>query len=51
MSFADPTKAMERLNWRATKDLYQMCKDAWGWGSRNNPNGYISIKDRTGDNT
>ena len=27
--YADTTKAKERLNWEATKDIEQMCKDAW----------------------
>lgn len=38
-SYADPAKAAEKLNWRAEKTLYDMCKDAWNWQS-NNINGY-----------
>lgn len=30
-SVADPTLAAERLNWRASRDLEDMCKDAWRW--------------------
>ncbi len=29
--FADPTRSWELLNWRATRGLAQMCKDAWHW--------------------
>lgn len=28
---ADPTVAKERLDWQATRDLTQMCTDAWRW--------------------
>ncbi len=27
--YADPSKAKRELNWEATKDLEQMCKDSW----------------------
>ena len=37
--FADPRKARELLGWEATKDLEDMCRDAWNW-QRNNPRGY-----------
>ncbi len=37
--YADPTKAKKELKWEATRDIFQMCKDAWRWQS-NNPNGY-----------
>lgn len=37
--YADPTKAYKELGWKATKDLEDMCRDAWRW-QRNNPNGY-----------
>ena len=39
--YADPTKAQKELNWRATRDLEQMCLDAWRWQLKN-PNGYRS---------
>ena len=29
--YADASKAGELLNWRAEKDLVQMCKDSWRW--------------------
>ena len=37
--FAEPTKAKELLGWEATKNLEDMCRDAWRWQSQN-PNGY-----------
>jgi len=37
--FADPSKAKKELGWEATRDIYQMCEDAWRW-QKNNPNGY-----------
>lgn len=30
-SLADPTRAAERLNWRAKRGLEEMCRDAWAW--------------------
>lgn len=39
ISYADPSKAMKELQWRAERDLEEMCRDAWRWQS-NNPNGY-----------
>jgi len=29
--YADPTKAYEKLGWKAEKSLEDMCKDAWNW--------------------
>ena len=29
VSYADPTKAKDILGWEATRDLQQMCRDAW----------------------
>ncbi len=39
--YANPKKAKDILNWSATKDLEDMCRDAWNWQSKN-PNGYES---------
>ncbi|MEP0520517.1 MAG: UDP-glucose 4-epimerase GalE [Hyphomicrobiales bacterium] len=38
-SFADPTKAAELLDFKAERDLNDMCDDAWNW-QRRNPTGY-----------
>jgi UDP-glucose 4-epimerase len=38
-SYADPSKAIHELGWRATRDLDIMCADSWRWQSQN-PNGY-----------
>lgn len=38
-SFADPSKAEELLNFKAERDLSDMCGDAWNWQQRN-PTGY-----------
>jgi len=37
--FADASYAKEILDWRAEKDLLQMCEDSWRWQSQN-PTGY-----------
>ena len=37
--WADPSKALAELNWKAERDLNKMCEDAWRWQS-NNPNGF-----------
>ena len=37
--FADPTKAKKELNWKALKNLNDMCVDTWRWQSQN-PQGY-----------
>jgi len=42
ISYADPTKSKEELGWVATRDIEEMCRDAWRWQS-NNPNGYDSV--------
>lgn len=33
--YANPKKALEKLNWQAKKSLQDMCKDAWNWQSHN----------------
>ncbi|WP_404455628.1 UDP-glucose 4-epimerase GalE [Virgibacillus necropolis] len=38
-SYADPTKAYEKLGWKAEKDINDMCRDSWNWQQKN-PNGY-----------
>ena len=37
--YADPTKALKVLGWRAERDLSKMCEDSARW-QRMNPNGY-----------
>jgi len=37
--WADPGLASEMLQWRASRNLTQMCEDAWRWQS-GNPEGY-----------
>ncbi|MCL7489464.1 MAG: UDP-glucose 4-epimerase GalE [Desulfobulbaceae bacterium] len=37
--YADPTLAEKDLDWRAQRDIDQMCADTWRWQSKN-PNGY-----------
>jgi UDP-glucose 4-epimerase len=37
--YADPSKAMATLGWRAERSLANMCADAWRWQSLN-PHGY-----------
>ena len=37
--YADVTLAADLLGWRATRDLQEMCADAWRW-QNGNPNGY-----------
>lgn len=39
--WADPSKALTELNWKAERDLNKMCEDAWRWQS-NNPNGFAT---------
>lgn len=38
-TYADPSKAEKELNWTAQRDIYDMCRDAWNWQSKN-PDGY-----------
>lgn len=37
--YADPAHAEQLLGWRATRDIDQMCADAWRW-QLGNPNGF-----------
>jgi UDP-glucose 4-epimerase len=38
-SYCDVTKIHEELGWWATRDIQDMCKDAWNWAVKH-PNGY-----------
>lgn len=37
--FADPKKAFEELDWKAERQIAEMCEDSWRWQS-NNPDGF-----------
>ncbi len=37
--YADPTRALEVLGWKATRGIDEICADSWRWQSAN-PNGY-----------
>jgi UDP-glucose 4-epimerase len=39
ISYADPSKARNELNWIAQKGIEEMCEDSWRW-QKNNPHGY-----------
>lgn len=39
MCYADPAFAEKELGWKAERELFEMCEDAWRW-QKNNPNGY-----------
>jgi UDP-glucose 4-epimerase len=39
ISYADPSKALRELHWKAEKGIEQMCEDSYRWQSKN-PNGY-----------
>ncbi|MBR5535608.1 MAG: UDP-glucose 4-epimerase GalE [Clostridia bacterium] len=36
--YANATKALEKLGWKAEKNLEDMCRDSWNW-QKNNPKG------------
>lgn len=38
--YADPTKALRELGWKAEKELKEMCLDSWRW-QKNNPQGFV----------
>ncbi len=37
--YADPSKALRELGWKAERGIEEMCEDSWRWQS-NNPDGY-----------
>ncbi len=37
--YADASKALEILGWKAELGIEEMCRDTWNW-QKNNPNGY-----------
>lgn len=37
--YADPSKALKYLGWKAEKNIEDMCRDSWRW-QQNNINGY-----------
>ena len=37
--YADPTKALNELGWKAENSIEDMCLDSWRW-QKNNPNGF-----------
>ena len=39
MAAFDPSLAAQRLGWRTTRTLADMCRDGWAWQSAN-PEGY-----------
>ena len=39
--WADPSKALAELNWKAERDLDRMCADAWRWQA-SNPDGFAN---------
>ncbi|WLF83675.1 UDP-glucose 4-epimerase GalE [Moraxella sp. ZY210820] len=39
ISFANPQRAKDELNWQAQFGLTEMLRDSWNW-QKNNPNGY-----------
>jgi UDP-glucose 4-epimerase len=39
--YADPSRALKELNWKAARNLTDMCRDSWRW-QESNKNGYDS---------
>mmetsp|Transcript_69642 Transcript_69642/g.131074 ORF Transcript_69642/g.131074 Transcript_69642/m.131074 type:complete len:645 (-) Transcript_69642:202-2136(-) len=39
-AFVDPSKAWAELEWKATREITEVCKDVWAW-ARQNPDGYV----------
>jgi len=42
--YADPTRALKEMGWKAERGLDEMCRDLWCWQS-NNPNGFAEAKE------
>lgn len=42
VSYANPSKAKEELNWQTQYQLEDMLRDSWNW-QKNNPRGYESV--------
>ncbi|HRW07118.1 MAG TPA: UDP-glucose 4-epimerase GalE [Caldilineaceae bacterium] len=40
-AYADPTKAMKELAWKAEHDLHDICRDSWRW-QQQNPEGFAA---------
>jgi len=40
-SWANPTKALEKIGWKTVFNISDMCRDTWAW-QKNNPQGYIN---------
>ena len=36
--YADPSKALKELGWKAEKGIDEMCKDAWNYTTNSNNN-------------
>ena len=41
--YSDPSKAWEKLGWKAELGIEDMCRDSWNW-QKNNPDGYHTVK-------
>ena len=39
-SYANPSRAETKLDWKATRSVRDMCQDSWNW-QFSNPNGYV----------
>lgn len=42
--YADASLAKQEMNWQATRNLDEMCRDLWAWQSKN-PNGFPKDSD------
>ena len=38
--YCNPLKAWKELGWKAERDIFEMCRDAWRW-EKENPRGYL----------
>jgi UDP-glucose 4-epimerase len=43
--YADASKALQEMGWKATRDLDEMCRDVWSWQSKN-PNGFAEANQK-----